>query len=68
MTHSVPDPEGLSDHNPDRVHTLAEQIAVPEFDYIGEPIGAVIDAATGHAPNNHAEPNAGGDAGAGTGD
>jgi hypothetical protein len=33
----------------DTIRDEAEDIAVPAFDYIGEPIAALIDGFTGHA-------------------
>jgi hypothetical protein len=32
----------------DTIRDEAERIAVPDFDYIGQPIDAVVDGITGH--------------------
>ncbi|MET7421516.1 hypothetical protein [Dactylosporangium sp. NPDC005555] len=33
----------------DTVRDEAERIAVPDFDYIGQPIDAIVDGLTGHS-------------------
>ncbi|GAA3226955.1 hypothetical protein ACFPIJ_47790 [Dactylosporangium cerinum] len=33
----------------DTIRDEAERIAVPDFDYIGQPIDAVVDGLTGHS-------------------
>ena len=33
----------------DTIRDEAEQIAVPDFDYIGQPIDAIVDGLTGHS-------------------
>ncbi|MER7276605.1 hypothetical protein ABT369_19395 [Dactylosporangium sp. NPDC000244] len=40
------------------LHTIrdeAEEIAVPAFDYIGQPVDAVVDGLTGHAHDHDAD-------------
>ena len=62
MTEGMPAPEENENDRPDPVHEEAERIAVPEFDFIGEPIGAIIDAVTGHAPDHRPETDEEGEA------
>jgi hypothetical protein len=37
------------DMDPSVVKRMAERIAVPNFDWVGGPIGAVVDGLSGHA-------------------
>jgi hypothetical protein len=50
MTAALPDPD--DDHTGDPIHERAEDIAVPDFDFVAAPLAAIVDAATGHAPEH----------------
>ncbi len=53
----MPVPERDERPKRDPVHEEAERIAVPNFDWIAEPIGGLIDAAIALAPHHgHARP------------
>jgi hypothetical protein len=42
-------PKVDDDTDLDKIRDEAEQIAVPAFDYIGQPVDALVDGLTGHA-------------------
>src|SRR5438309_7218247 len=52
-----PSHDNAAEAERDPVHEEAERIAVPAFDWIGQPIAALIDAATSVVPHRHTHDN-----------